>query len=119
MDNNSGTWPEQNAADLWWKRHSLELKNSVTEYRVELQKRIDQLEAESDRKDKFAKDLKDGIDRLNEELEQGYKDLKEWSKESKEETQRMREAIDRLMDDAGLPEHLRKILQKALEDKDV
>lgn len=44
-DENTCTWPEQDAVDRWLKKHSLcvtfeqamELKNSVTEYRIKIQ----------------------------------------------------------------------------------
>jgi len=28
------TWPEQDAIDKWWKKHQMELKTAVTEYRI-------------------------------------------------------------------------------------
>ena len=31
------TWPEQNAIDKWWQKHSLELKEAATKYRIEVQ----------------------------------------------------------------------------------
>ncbi len=37
MDDEAGTWPEQNAVDEWWARHNLELKKLVTSYRIEVQ----------------------------------------------------------------------------------
>jgi len=43
MSVNEGTWPEQNAVDEWFKRHSMELKNEVTEYRLRIQKEVETL----------------------------------------------------------------------------
>jgi len=40
-DNSAGTWPEQNAVDAWFEKHSMELKSAVTEYRTEIQKELD------------------------------------------------------------------------------
>lgn len=37
MDN---TWPEQDAAELWWQDHRMELKNSVSQYRMSKEKEI-------------------------------------------------------------------------------
>jgi len=40
-ENCGGVWPEQEAVEAWWKKHSLELKNAVTEERVRLKRRLE------------------------------------------------------------------------------
>lgn len=52
--------------------------------------RIKQLEADMEKQNKFIRELEGDIDRLNNELEKGYKNLKDWSKESKEQNQKLR-----------------------------
>jgi len=39
------TWPERDAIERWWRAHTHELALAVTEERVRLQTRIEELEA--------------------------------------------------------------------------
>ena len=47
-DNMSGTWPEQDAVEKWFKDYSAELKKSVTEYRLEHQRKLTAIEKKVD-----------------------------------------------------------------------
>lgn len=37
------TWPEQEAAETWWRAHSLELKKAVTVQRVEAERKLNEI----------------------------------------------------------------------------
>ena len=43
-----GTWPEQNAIDKWIERHSFELKQEVTKYRISLQDELNRERRKAD-----------------------------------------------------------------------
>ena len=47
----SGTgqcWPEQEAIDEWWRKHSMELKKAVTQYRIDVQNQSDNQDTAGD-----------------------------------------------------------------------
>ena len=58
--------------------------------------------------------LKDDIVKLQAKQ---FKDLAEIALKWEQKNQRLRETVERLIDDGGLSEHLRRILQKALKGK--
>ena len=42
--NEGQTWPEQEIIDAWFRRHSMELKEGVSGYRIRLSRQIGELE---------------------------------------------------------------------------
>ena len=45
----SGTWPEQDACEKWWRERRVELKEAVSAYRLQIESKKRELEAENAR----------------------------------------------------------------------
>lgn len=107
-DNGGSTWPEQDAIDVWIKKHNivivhqhtLELKKEVTKPRIEVQDKLVTAHKEiAELKNDFVRDIgeaaeiviehKATITELREALLEAAKELESWNHQSGDEDTRL------------------------------